>query len=91
MADSQRQGARVAMSATFHQLRDSLDVCHKIVPWVTLDEIGSKVCEAHAAQRAAFSAHGFDDHELRTQLQLMCEAIDALNKMRRGVERGLGR
>jgi hypothetical protein len=82
------------MSATFHQLRDSLgmlDACHKIVPWVTLDEIGSKVCEAHAAQRAAFSAHGWDDQELRTQLRLMCEAIKELNALRRDVERGLGR
>jgi tRNA nucleotidyltransferase (CCA-adding enzyme) len=43
------------------------------------------------AQRAAFSAHGSDEQELRAQLRLMCEAIDALNKMRRGVERGLGR
>jgi AmiR/NasT family two-component response regulator len=82
------------MSATFHQLRDSLDmldVCHKIVPWLTLDEIGSKIREAQHAQRAAFTAHGFDDQELRTQLQLMCEAIKELNALRRDVERGLGR
>jgi hypothetical protein len=79
------------MSATIQRFRDSLDVCHKIVPWITLDEIGGKICEAHAAQRAAFSAHGWDDQELRTQLGLMCEAIDALNKMRSGVEEGLGR
>lgn len=82
------------MSATIQQFRDSLgmlDVCHRIIPWVTLDEIGTRICEAQHAQRAAFTAHGWDDQELRKQLRLMCEAIDELNEMRRGVEEGLGR
>lgn len=82
------------MSATLYALRASLDmtdVCHKIIPWLTLDEIGSKICEARLAQQSAFSAHGNDAQELRKHLNELCKAVAELNDLCSGMEAGTGR